>query len=140
MQDAEIITILLADDSRSDLDLVRFALEDLQLPVRILYAKDGQEVLDKLLIPSNSPGNNIYPELILLDLELPRVHGLEVLKALRKQPATQNLPIIVFSSSFNETVIQQCYELGANGFVQKPIDFFEFARILEGIIRFWVSP
>ncbi|MEZ4776667.1 MAG: response regulator [Bacteroidia bacterium] len=133
------IHILLADDNKSDFNLMLFALEELDLPVEIQYAKDGEEVLEILHHILPQPDNPTYPDLILLDLELPKVHGLDVLKIIRATPFICELPVVIFSSTFNEAAIHQCYELGANSFVQKPIDFFEFAGILEGIIRFWIS-
>lgn len=116
-----------------------FALEETSLSVEVQYAKNGEEVLEILHLSPAHVDNDTYPRLVMLDLELPRIHGLDVLKKIRQVESTRTLPVIIFSSSFDEGSIRQCYELGANSFIQKPIDFFDFGRIMEGIIRFWIT-
>ncbi|MEZ4827694.1 MAG: response regulator [Bacteroidia bacterium] len=131
------IKILLADDNKSDLKLALFALEDLNIDAKIDYAKDGADLLS-LLFPGDQTEAYVLPDLILLDLELPKVHGLELLTIIRNNEKTDMIPIIILSSTESEESIRQSYAHGANCFIQKPIDFFEFGRVLEGIIRFWV--
>ena len=133
-------TVLLADDNRSDLDLVKFALEEKEITNPLHFVKDGVAALDFLFARGEYSDREYQglPGLVVLDLNLPKINGLEVLARLRNNPLTQHLPVIIFSSSVDENDMVKSYEGGANCFIVKPVDFFEFASTIEGIFKFWL--
>lgn len=126
--------ILLVEDNPMDLDLTRraFARRKLTNPVEI--ARDGQEVLD--WIPRWEAGEPL-PLVILLDLKLPRLDGLEVLRRLREHPVSQDLPIVVLTSSKEDRDIEAAYRLRANSYIVKPVNFEKFIEVAAHIELYW---
>ncbi len=126
--------ILLVEDNPTDLDLTRraFALRKLANPIEV--ARDGQEVLE--MIPRWEAGEPL-PLLVLLDLKLPRVNGLEVLRRLREHPVTQSLPLVVLTSSNEDRDIQSAYQLHANSYIVKPVNFDKFLEVAAQIELYW---
>jgi two-component system response regulator len=132
--------ILLVEDTEDDADLTLRAFRNNGLPCKIVLARDGQQALDYVFARGSWAGRdaNLAPTLILLDLKLPRVSGLEVLRQLRAIPQTENLPIVVMSCGTEESDIVASYRLGANSYIRKPVDFVEFAEAIELLGRYWL--
>ena len=126
--------ILLVEDNPMDLDLTRRAFARRNLTNRLEVARDGQEVLD--WIPRWEAGEPL-PLVILLDLKLPRVDGLEVLRRLRAHPVTQDLPIVVLTSSSEDRDIETAYRLRANSYIVKPVNFEKFMEVAAQIELYW---
>ena len=135
------VEILLVEDNPSDLQLTLHALRKKNLANHIEVARDGEEALDFLLcrgrFSQRSPLNP--PKLVLLDLKLPKVNGFEVLKQIKENPSTRALPVIILSSSNQLRDVDSSYQLGANGYVQKPVNFEEFSDAVRRIAEFWLG-
>ena len=127
------VQIMLVEDNPGDIRLIVETLSEGKIPYKITVAKDGEEALNMLA----AGGYN--PEIILLDLKLPRKSGLEVLAGVRKNPKTKNTPVIVLSSSDSENDIAKAYELQANCYVTKPIDLDKFIVTINAINDFWLT-
>lgn len=132
--------LLLVEDSENDVELTRRAFEKSKVVNEIVVAKDGEEALDYLFATGSHAGRDpkMMPAVVLLDIKLPKVDGLEVLRRMRADSRTRIIPVVVLTSSDEETDIRTSYDLGANSFVRKPVnftDFVEFARLL-GV--FWL--
>ncbi|HUR26332.1 MAG TPA: response regulator [Candidatus Thermoplasmatota archaeon] len=124
--------ILWAEDDRQDQQLIQAALEDNKPAPRIAFAEDGVALLETV---GRHP-----PDLVVLDLKMPRMGGLEALRRLRTEPATRNLPVIIFSSGSLPDEVAQCQELGVLDTVQKPIEFGAFVSAVQGIVRLALLP
>ena len=127
--------ILLVEDNPDDELLTLRALKKTKLVNEIAVAHDGEEALDYLLNESN--GNDL-PVMVLLDLKMPKVSGLEVLHAIRSNARTRTLPVVVFTSSSEEKDIVESYSLGVNSYVRKPVDFSQFLEAVERIGLYWM--
>ncbi len=134
----ELKRILLVEDSANDVELILTSLADNHIANEVVVARDGEEALDFLyrrgLFRLRMSGN---PVVVLLDLKLPKVDGLEILAQLRADPALRFVPVVVLTSSREEPDLQRCYELGTNAYVVKPIDFQEFVEVIKQIGLFW---
>lgn len=132
--------ILLVEDNPDDEALAIRALKKNNILNKVVVARDGQEALDYLMGQGEyqdlSPGSS--PAVVLLDLKLPKVSGLEVLERVRNDRATKLLPIVVLTSSREEEDIIRSYELGANSYVRKPVDFTEFAEAVKQLGLYWL--
>jgi CheY-like chemotaxis protein len=130
--------ILLVEDNPHDLELTLIALERSQLANEVVIARDGAEALAYLHstgeYASRQSGN---PAVVLLDLKLPKVDGLEVLKDIRNTPALKSVPVVMLTSSKEEQDLLRSYELGVNAYVVKPVDFTEFVRAIADLGIFW---
>lgn len=132
--------ILLAEDSEHDAEMTLDALKDFHLANDVVIARDGQEALDYLGRQGRFEGHPAgNPGLILLDLKMPRVNGLEVLAAIRREARWKNIPVVVLTSSREEPDLQAAYALGVNAYVVKPVDFFGFLEAVRTIGKFWIS-
>lgn len=133
-------TILLVEDNPDDELLTIRALKQNSIGNEIVVARDGVEALDYLMGTGEYVGRNIkdVPELILLDLKLPKINGLEVLKRLRAEPHSKYIPVVVLTSSSEEQDIISSYDLGANSFVQKPVNFDEFIQATKQLGLYWL--
>ena len=132
--------ILLVEDNDDDVALTLRALEKNRLQNQVEVVRDGQEALDLLFrrgAYAQRPADEL-PELILLDLKVPKVDGLEVLRQIRAEPSTQYLPVVVLTSSSRERDVVQSYELGANSYVQKPVNFDAFIEATRQLGMYWL--
>lgn len=130
--------ILLVEDDRHDLNLAIEALEQIDLGDRLDVTRDGAEALAYLFRQGDfADRGEANPVVVLLDLKLPKVDGIEVLEAMRRDRRTHAIPVVVFSSSPHLKDISQSYESGSNAYVVKPLDFDEFTRVLQNLGTFW---
>lgn len=127
-------TILLVEDDPNDEALVIHAIKKHKIRANISVAHDGIEALDFLENHKQTP-----PALVLLDLKMPRMDGLEVLRRLRQDERGQLLPVVVFTSSKQHEDVVKSYRLGASGYVTKPVDFNKFAEALQRIATYWLD-
>jgi two-component system, response regulator len=133
-------TILLVEDNPQDEELTLRALRKSNLANPIVIARDGVEALDYLFAQgthANRP-DDALPQLILLDLKLPKVDGLEVLKKLREDERTKLLPVVILTSSLEEQDLIRGYSLGANSYVRKPVDFVQFTESVRQLGLYWL--
>ena len=134
------VEILLVEDSATDLELTLRALKKSNLANRIEVARDGQEALDFLFARNQYASRSIEdkPRLVLLDLKLPKVDGLEVLKALKCDPRTRSIPVVVLTSSNEQRDIAESYNLGVNSYIVKPVDFDGFFAAITELGLYWL--
>lgn len=140
MVDADQIEILLVEDSPEDAELTLRALRTHNLANRIHHAWDGVEALD-FLFARGSHSEHRTPRMlrvVLLDLKLPRVDGLEVLELMRADPRTKVVPVVVLTSSREDPDVARSYELGANSYIVKPIEFEEFIKVVSSLGLYWL--
>lgn len=130
--------ILLVEDDLRDQELTLLALERSQLANEVVLVRDGASALDYLrregMYADREPGN---PAIVLLDLKLPKVNGLEVLEAVRAHPALRSVPVVMLTSSQEESDLVRSYELGVNAYVVKPVDFKQFVSAISDVGVFW---
>lgn len=135
---ADLRPILLVEDNPRDLELTLTALAKCQLANEIVIARDGAEALDYLYSRGThgerNPGD---PAVVLLDLKLPKIDGLEVLERIKGDPTQRQIPIVMLTASREESDLIRSYELGVNAFVVKPVDFQSFLRAIQDIGMFW---
>lgn len=129
------VKILLVEDSPSDVRLIREALRDTPLPVQITVARDGMEASDYLRNVQN--GTEIRPDLVLLDLNLPKKNGREVLAEIKGSDNLRQIPVLIMTSSCAEDDITQAYALNANCYITKPSDLNDYMDVVRSIEDFW---
>lgn len=136
----EEVSILLVEDDPLDLEMTRRALQDDHVHNRIEVARDGEEALDFLFCQGAFAGRSIEakPKLVLLDLKLPKIDGLEVLKEIRARPETRTIPVVVLTSSAEQRDIVETYRLGVNSYIQKPVDSAKFRETVKAVGFYWV--
>lgn len=131
-------SILLVEDNPDDKALTIRAFKKSEIEIDFTWAKDGREAL-RFLFPDDPAQKALNPELILLDLNLPIVHGLEVLRAIRADARTRKMPVVVLTSSKEEEDISKGYDLGCNSYVRKPVNFDEFVRAARELGTYWLT-
>ena len=134
------VEILLVEDNPSDLELAMHALKKYNLANNIEIKRDGAEALDFIFCQGKYTERDIeeIPKIILLDLKLPKIDGLEVLNKIKSNPQTRNIPVVVMTSSNQERDIVESYELGVNSYIVKPVDFEQFADAVRNIGFYWL--
>ena len=134
------VEILLVEDNPDDAELAVQALRRDKLANEIAIARDGEEALDFIFCrgPYAHRTFDSPPRLVLLDLKLPKVDGLEVLKAIKGDPRTKAIPVVIMTSSREERDLVEGYRLGSNAYVQKPIDFDQFRKVVKDLGMFWL--
>lgn len=136
----EPIEILLVEDNIEDVELTLHALRKENLANRVYVARDGEEALEFLF------GNGVHvqrskqslPKLVLLDLKLPKVDGMEVLRRVKSDPRTKAVPVVILTSSKEECDLVKSYNLGANSYIQKPVDFNDFREAVKSAGLYWL--
>ena len=137
MQEVEI---LLVEDNPNDAEMALRALKKNNLSNKVLIVKDGEEALDYLYSRGKFAAKNLNcrPKIILLDLKLPKVDGKEVLRAIKSDPEKKTIPVIVLTSSQEESDIFESYQLGVNSYIVKPVDFDKFVDAVREIGLYWL--
>ena len=132
--------IILVEDNPSDADLIKRALNKNNVANKILHLKDGQEVLQYLFGEGQWKGRTTAntPKVILLDLKMPKVSGIEVLKRIKSNQETMGIPVVVLTSSKEDPDIKECYKLGVNSYVVKPVGFEEFSTTVAQLGLYWL--
>jgi CheY-like chemotaxis protein len=135
-----VIEILLVEDNPYDEELTLYALKKHQIANRIEVVRDGAEALEFVFCTGSYAARSIQdqPRMILLDLKLPKLDGLEVLKRIKSDPRTRTIPVVMLTSSEQEHDILESYELGANSYIVKPVDFEQFAKAVQQIGLYWL--
>jgi len=133
-------SILLIEDNPDDIELVEIALSSKRIVNEIEVVTDGAEALDYLFCKGKYAlkDQDLHPTLILLDLQLPKIDGLEVLRQIRKNEKTKLIPVIIFTSSNEERDIIESYSLGANSYVRKPVDADQFEKAVQELEMYWL--
>jgi CheY-like chemotaxis protein len=134
------VDILLVEDDANDAELCLRALRKNNLTNRVVWARDGAEALDLLFgTDANDSQRIAAPKVILLDLRMPRVDGLEVLRRLKADPRTRSFPVVALTSSKEDRDIVQAYGLGVNSFISKPVEFEAFAETVARLGFYWLA-
>jgi two-component system, response regulator len=137
---ADTPDILLVEDNPKDMKLTLHALNSRRLANRIEVIRDGEEALDYVFCRGRFADRRFEqpPRLILLDLKLPKIDGLEVLRAIKSDPRTTAIPVVILTSSTEESDMVQGYHFGVNAYIQKPVDFDQFTKMVEQLGIFWM--
>ncbi len=134
----DLRTILIAEDNPKDVELTLEAFSEYNFANDVIVVKDGVEALEYLRcegkFTARAPGN---PAVLLLDIKMPRMDGIEVLQSIRNDPKLRMLPVVMLTSSREEPDLIQCYELGVNAYVVKPVDFSDFIEAVKQVGVFW---
>lgn len=140
MKSPHAIELLLVEDNPQDLELALRSLEKANLANRIEIARDGAEALDYVFCEGVHAGRAISdaPKVILLDLKLPKVDGLEVLKRIKGDPRTQSIPVVVLTSSKEQSDVVESYRLGVNSYIVKPVNFASFSQAVGELGFYWL--
>ncbi len=134
------VDILLVDDSQEDVDLALHALRGENLANCIFIARDGEEALDFLFCTGPHTGRSFDdpPKLVLLDLKLPKVDGMQILQKMKGDARTRTIPVVLLTSSREEQDLIRGYELGVNSYIQKPVDFGDFRKVVKLLGLYWM--
>ena len=140
MDDYQHVEILLVEDNPHDAELTMRSLKKGQLLNKVLWVKDGQEALDYLNRAGaySNRGEDDHPRLILLDLKMPKVDGVEVLKRIKSDERLKSIPVVVMTSSSEPPDVLKCYQFGVNSYVVKPVDLGEFMEAVAKIGMYWI--
>jgi CheY-like chemotaxis protein len=140
MSDPNIVEILIVEDTPQDLELALRALKKANLTNRIHVARDGAEALEFVFCEGPYAGRKIEhsPKVILLDLKLPKVDGLEVLRRLKSDPRTKAIPVVMLTSSKEQNDVVESYKLGVNSYIVKPVNFEQFAKTVQDLGLYWM--
>lgn len=134
-------TILLVEDNASDEKLTLLAFRDCGVENQMVVVRDGAEALEYLFAEGRHRHRDpkVQPSVVLLDLKLPKLDGVDVLRRLRADERTKLLPVVVLSASKEDEDVVRCYDLGANGYVRKPVEFTDFAEVARTLGVFWLT-
>ena len=139
MENTEI-GILLVEDNAEDAELTIRALRKNNIPATVLHVKDGAEALEYIFCTGKFADRNINvkPKLILLDLKMPKVNGIEVLDKIKSSEQTKAIPVVVLTSSKEDPDIEKCYQIGANSYIVKPVGFDNFTKAVSELGLYWL--
>lgn len=134
------VEILLVEDNPNDVELTLHAFKRYNLVNQIYVVRDGAEALDYLFAQGEYAGRDInhHPKVILLDLKLPKIDGLEVLQRIKADPRTKTIPVVVLTSSSEESDIVRSYNFGVNSYIRKPVDFDQFTESVRTLGMYWL--
>ena len=133
------LEVLLVEDDPDDVELTLHTFTEARITNPIYVVRDGQEALDYIFCQGDhAERQNVPPRLILLDLKLPKIGGLQVLKAIKADPRTKGIPVVILTSSREERDLIEGYHLGANSYIQKPVDFAQFQKTIREMGYYWL--
>ncbi|HEY9341743.1 MAG TPA: response regulator [Hanamia sp.] len=134
------VEILLIEDNIDDAELTIHALKKKNLGNNLIHLKDGEEALEFLYATGKYAGRNLnlQPRMILLDLKMPKLNGMEVLEKVKTEPSTKKIPVVILTSSREDPDLRRCYELGANSYIVKPVDFESFVNAVAELGLYWI--
>jgi two-component system response regulator len=133
------IEILLVEDNPDDAELTIRALKKQNLANNLIHLTDGSEALDFIFCLGKFSGRDLtFPKVILLDLKMPKVNGMEVLEKIKSDPRTKSIPVVILTSSAEDPDIKRSYDLGANSYIVKPVEFNNFSRAVADLGLYWV--
>jgi two-component system response regulator len=140
MTEHNSVEVLLVEDNIHDAELTVRELQKNNLGNNLYHATDGEEALDFIFAKGKFEGRNITfsPKLVLLDIKMPKINGIEVLKAIKSNEDTKSTPVVILTSSKEDPDIQACYELGANSYIVKPVNFEKFAEAIKNLGFYWL--
>lgn len=140
MDDYSATEILLVEDNPNDVELTLRAFKKRNLANKVYTVGDGAEALEYIFSTGRYSDRNINipPKVILLDLKLPKVNGIEVLKKIKSDERTKAIPVVVMTSSREDVDLKECYKLGTNSYIQKPVDFDQFVEVLSEAGFYWL--
>jgi two-component system response regulator len=130
--------ILLVEDDPNDVELIQIALDSYNFVNKIDVVSDGEQALHYLFGCDGQPPTQPLPKLVLLDLKLPKIDGLQVLEKIRNSPRTHNLVVVVMTSSAENKDLKACYDLGVNSYIVKPLDFQQFVEMSQQVGFYWM--
>jgi CheY-like chemotaxis protein len=138
--DINEVEILLVEDNPNDAELTLRALKKNNLANRVMHAKDGAEALEFIFGTGAFAGRSVEktPKVIMLDLKLPKVNGIEVLERIKGDERTKNIPVVVLTSSREDSDLTRCYELGVNSYIVKPVEFENFVKAISDLGFYWL--
>lgn len=135
----KFVEILLVEDNMTDAELTIRELRKNNMANNLVHVKDGQEALEFIASKTDAKGEGLFqPKVILLDIQMPRVNGIEVLEALKSNPLTKSIPVVMLTSSKEDPDIKKCYNLGANSYIVKPVNFNGFAEAIKNLGFYWL--
>lgn len=139
-QNLNEVEVLLVEDNPSDAELTVRTLKKKHLANRLHHVKDGAEAIDFLFAQGTYSNRKVQnsPKVVLLDLKLPKVDGIEVLRKIKSDDRTKKIPVVVMTSSREDRDLATCYDLGVNGYVVKPVEFEDFARAVSELGFYWL--
>jgi CheY-like chemotaxis protein len=138
MHELEPVEILLVEDSEADAELTIRALRKHKLSNNVIWVKDGAQALEFIFCSGAYAGRgNGHPKLILLDIKMPKLDGIEVLRRLKAEQDTRRIPVVMLSSSAENRDLDECYRLGANSYLVKPVDFAAFTEVVSHAGLYW---
>jgi two-component system response regulator len=134
------IEILLVEDTRSDAEMTMRALKKNKIGNNITHLKDGREALDFLFGIGEYAGRDVkkMPRVILMDLKMPRMDGIDALREIKANELTKKIPVVVLTSSKENPDVQKCYALGVNSYIVKPVEFVDFIKVVSDLGLYWV--
>ena len=138
MKQPKDIRILLVEDNPDDIELTLRVFRKYHIVNQIIVARDGEEALEILFNSRKGVPEEERPDLILLDLKLPKVDGLEVLRQIKGHPRTQPIPVVILTSSKEETDLIKSYKLGVNSYIRKPVNFDNFIEVIRQLGLYWL--
>ena len=130
--------ILLVEDEPNDVELIQLALDSSNFVNKIDVASDGEQAIHYLFGRDGQPPTQSLPRLVLLDLKLPKIDGIQILEMIRRSPLTRNLVVVVMTSSAESRDLKACYDLGVNSYIVKPLDFQQFVEMARQVGFYWM--
>ncbi len=138
MVEVEPARILLVEDDPHDVELIQLSFENYNFVNQMDVAEDGEQALHYLFGKDGNPPTNPLPRVVLLDLKLPKLNGIQVLEAIRSHPRTGHLAVVIMTSSAEDRDLEACYNLGVNSYIVKPLDFQQFIDVARQVGVYWM--
>ena len=131
--------MLLVDDDPNDIELVQLSIQDFDFIRTLDVLTDGAQALEYLIGSQSQAPVSLLPQFVLIDLKLPKLTGIEVLRAIRQNRRTRTLPVVIMTSSSEDSDLRDCYDSGVNSYVVKPLDFHQFQELVKLVGSYWMT-